>query len=57
MQLAASIGLYRMTNLSPAQEAVLADPEFKHLKVDYSDYYRECIAHLMNGLLDSSLPR
>ncbi len=57
MQLAASIGLYRMTNLSPAQEAVLAYPEFKHLKVDYNDYYRECIAHLMNGLLDSSLPR
>jgi AcrR family transcriptional regulator len=51
MQLAASIGLYRMTNLSPAQKEVLTSPEFKHLKVDYNDYYQESIAYLLKGLI------
>ena len=51
MQLAASIGLYRMTNLSAAQKEVLAYPEFKHLKVDYTVYYQECVEYLLKGLL------
>jgi hypothetical protein len=51
MQLAVSIGLYRMTNLSTAQKEVLAYPEFKHLKVDYTVYYQECVEFLLKGLL------
>lgn len=51
MQLAASIGLYRMTNLSAVQKEVLAHPEFKHLKVDYPVYYQECVEYLLKGLL------
>jgi len=51
MQLAASIGLYRMTNLSAEQKEVLAYPEFKHLKVDYTVYYQECVEYLLKGLL------
>ena len=51
MQLAASIGLYRMTNLSAAQKEVLAYPEFKNLKVDYTVYYQECVEYLLKGLL------
>ena len=51
MQLAASIGLYRMTNLSTGQKEVLAYPEFKHLKIDYHVYYQECVEYLLKGLL------
>ena len=41
-----------MTNLSAAQKEVLASPEFKHLKVDYPFYYRECIEYLLKGLMN-----
>lgn len=51
MQFAASIGLYTMTNLSSVQEEVLTYPEFRNLKVDFETYYRECLTHLLNGLL------
>jgi len=52
MQLAASIGLYTMTNLSEAQQKVLEYPEFEHFKVDYDTYFKESIKYLLQGLLD-----
>ena len=51
MQLAASIGLHRMTNLSEAQQKVLENPEFEHFKVDYNKYFKETVEYLLQGLL------
>jgi len=52
LQLAAAIGLYAMTNLSPAQRKVLEMPEFQHFKIDFADSFREAVAFLLKGLLD-----
>jgi len=51
MQLAASIGLYTMTNLSATQQMVLEKPEFEHFKVDYHIYFEEVVEYLLQGLL------
>jgi len=51
MQLAASIGLYTMTDLSEVQKKVLEHPEFEHFKVDYNTYLQETIRYLLQGLL------
>ena len=52
MQLAASIGLNTMTNLSKAQQKVLENPEFEHFKVDYNIYFKEAVEYLLQGLLN-----
>lgn len=49
MQLAASIGFYKMTNLSEAQKEVLANPEFEHFKVDYDTYFQQTLKYLLQG--------
>ena len=54
MQLAASIGLYKMTNLSEAQKEVLAYHEFEHLRVDYEPYLKQSVEYLLHGLLYDS---
>ena len=54
MQLAASIGLYTMTNLSATQQRVLEYPEFEHFKVDYHVYFKEVVKYLLQGLLSNS---
>jgi AcrR family transcriptional regulator len=54
MQLAASIGLYTMTNLSATQQKVLEQPEFEHFKVDYHIYFKEAVEYLLQGLLSDS---
>ena len=51
MQLAAAIGLYTMTNLSPVQQKVLEDSEFDHFRVDYDIYYKETVGFVLQGLL------
>jgi len=51
MQLAASIGLFTMTNLSEAQQSVLAYPEFENFRVDYNIYFKEAVEFILQGLL------
>lgn len=51
MQLAASIGLFTMTNLSEAQQSVLAYPEFINFRVDYNIYFKEAVEYILQGLL------
>ena len=54
MQLAASIGFYRMTNLAEVQQEVLALPEFQHLHMDYDAYLQRTVEYLLLGLLNDS---
>lgn len=51
LQLAAAIGLYQITNLSELQHKVLEYPEFRHMKVDFSDYFKKAVENLLRGLL------
>lgn len=51
LQLAASIGLYTMTNLSDVQEEVLSYPEFENFKLDYNAYFKAAVEFLLKGLL------
>ena len=39
-QLAASIGLYTMTDLSVTQKQVLEMPEFQHFQLNFADSFR-----------------
>ena len=52
-QLAASIGLYTMTDLSATQREVLDLPEFNHFKVDFTDSFREAVIFLLKGLKEA----
>ena len=54
MYLAASIGFYKMTNLSEVQQEVLALTEFQHLKMDYDAYFQQAVEYLLLGLLADS---
>lgn len=51
LQLAMSIGLYAMTNLSETQQKVLDRPEFQHFKIDFAASFQEAVAALIQGLL------
>jgi len=50
-QLAASIGLYTMTDLSATQRRVLEMPEFQHFQLDFADSFRTAVTCLLKGLL------
>jgi len=52
-QLAASIGLYTMTDLSATQRQVLEMPEFQHFQLDFADSFRLAVTYLLKGLLAS----
>lgn len=54
MYLAASIGFYKMTNLSQVQHEVLALPEFQHFKMDYDAYVQRTVEYLLLGLINDS---
>ena len=51
-QLALAIGLYQMAKLSPTQQKVLEDPEFKGLRVDFKVLFQDAVQYLLQGLLD-----
>lgn len=51
LQLAASIGLYTMTDLSKTQQQVLDRTEFQHFKIDFEDSFQEALTYLLQGLL------
>lgn len=51
MQLAASIGLYTMTNLSENQRKILDMPEFAPFNIDWKEYFKESVAYILKGLL------
>ncbi len=51
LQLAASIGLYTMTDLSETQRQVLERPEFEHFKIDFAVCFREAVEYLIQGFL------
>jgi len=52
-QLAVSIGLYTMTDLSATQQQVLEMPEFQHFQLDFADSFRLAVTYLLKGLLAS----
>jgi hypothetical protein len=54
MQMAASIGFHKMTNLSEVQQEVLALPEFQNLNIDYDAYFQRTVEYLLLGLLADS---
>lgn len=51
LQLATSIGLYTMTNLSETQQQVLDRPEFRHFQIDFAASFQEAVASLIQGML------
>ena len=53
-QLAASIGLYTMTDLSATQRQVLEMPEFQHFQLDFTDSLRLAVTSLLKGLLQNN---
>lgn len=54
MQLAASIGIYTMTDLSDIQREVLDMPEFRHFNIDYATVYETAVAHVLRGILEQA---
>jgi len=52
-QLAVSIGLYTMTDLSATQRQVLEMPAFQHFQLDFADSLRLAVTCLLKGLLGS----
>jgi len=50
-QLAASIGLYTMTDLSATQRQVLEMSEFQHFQLDFAESFRTAVTCLLKGLL------
>jgi len=57
LQLASTIGLYQITNLSDVQRKVLDYPEFRHMKIDFKPYLQKTIECLLQGLATSSTSR
>jgi TetR/AcrR family transcriptional regulator len=51
LQLAMSIGLYTMTDLSKTQQKVLDRPEFQHFKIEFAASLQEAVGYLLKGLL------
>ncbi|BBM81792.1 TetR family transcriptional regulator [Candidatus Uabimicrobium amorphum] len=54
IQLALSIGLYTMTDLSPTQEKVFEITEFAHLKMGYPQYFKQSLVYMLRGLINDS---
>lgn len=51
IQLALSIGLYTMTDLSPNQQKVLEVTEFSHLSMQYPRYFKQSLVYILQGLI------
>ncbi|WP_372370419.1 TetR family transcriptional regulator [Candidatus Uabimicrobium sp. HlEnr_7] len=55
IQLALSIGLYTMTDLSPEQQKVFEVKEFAYLKMDYEQYFKQSLVYVLQGLIKDSV--
>ncbi|MHC4745120.1 MAG: hypothetical protein ACYS8Z_24655, partial [Planctomycetota bacterium] len=51
LQIASTIGLYQMTNLSEMQKKVLEYPEFQHMKMDFDSYLQKAVGCLLQGII------
>lgn len=51
MQIASAIGLYQMTNLSDNQKKALEHPELSEMQIDFEEYYKKSVQHLISGSL------
>lgn len=51
IQLALSIGLYTMTDLSANQQKVLEVAEFSHLSMQYPRYFKQSLVYILQGLI------
>ena len=40
-----------MTNISDVQQQVMDDPEFEHLRIDFTVAFEDAVVYLVQGIL------